>query len=163
KTLDLTGKRFGKLTCITSAGRKSKNGNYWICKCDCGEYVEIPVYHLTSGRITECNKCRANGFSSVKSYSVYLRNQDNIQINGSLGDELKNKYPNVILDDLWSKRNTLSPFELTTKSHQKIYLICPHCKEEFETSALQLYGRVYEIMCPNCLSKIRDSVYEKAV
>src|SRR5699024_2406306 len=79
------------------------------------------------------------------------------------GDELKNKYPNVILDDLWSKRNTLSPFELTTKSHQKIYLICPHCKEEFETSALQLYGRVYEIMCPNCLSKIRDSVYEKAV
>ena len=163
KTLNLTGKRFGKLTCITSAGRKSKNGNYWICKCDCGEYVEIPVYHLTSGKITECNKCRANGFSSVKSYSVYLRNQNKIQINGSLGDELKNKYPNIILDELWSKRNIVSPFKLTAKSHQKIYLICPYCKEEFETSALQLYGRVYEIMCPDCLSKIRDSVYEKAV
>lgn len=163
KELDLTSKRFGKLTCIKNTGKKSKNGNYWICQCDCGECIEVPVYYLTSGKIQECNKCRANGFFSIKSYAVYRRNQDKIQINGSLGAKLKEKYSDIILEELWSKRNTLSPYELTSKSHQTIYLICPHCKEEFKTSALQLYERVYDIMCPDCLSKIRDSVYEKAV
>ena len=163
KTLDLTGKVFGKLTVIKKTGKKSKDGNYWLCQCECGNFIEVSVYSLTSGKISECNHCRANGFSSVKSYSTYKRAQEKIGKVGSLGDRLKSKYKNLDLDIIWSDKNKLSPFQLTPKSHQQIYLICPECKTEFITSGLQLYERTYDIMCPDCLSKLKDSIYEKAV
>lgn len=53
KSLDLTGKRFGKLVAIKKVASRNKN-TYWLCQCDCGNQKEIQTGNLTSGRTTSC-------------------------------------------------------------------------------------------------------------
>lgn len=55
--IDLTGKRFNKLTAIkrvkTPENVKGKR-TYWLCKCDCGREKIVWGCHLTLGRIKSC-------------------------------------------------------------------------------------------------------------
>ena len=53
KNPDLTGKRFGKLIVIKSAGVKNKRRT-WECKCDCGNITFQPTYALIGGYIDSC-------------------------------------------------------------------------------------------------------------
>lgn len=52
KALDLTNKRFGKLTAIevTYLGEKRS----WVCVCDCGAQKIVPTFQLMSGNNTSC-------------------------------------------------------------------------------------------------------------
>lgn len=50
---NLLGRRFGKLTVISSAGRLWKK-YYWNCICDCGIEKKIRGTHLTHGKIISC-------------------------------------------------------------------------------------------------------------
>lgn len=53
KVLDLTNKKFEKLTAIKKLpSRKGKT--YWLCRCDCGVEKEVQTGHLTHGLITSC-------------------------------------------------------------------------------------------------------------
>lgn len=55
---DITGKRFGKLVAIKSTGKtQTRNGFLWLCKCDCGNYIEAPVGRLNGGSIRACKDC----------------------------------------------------------------------------------------------------------
>ena len=47
---NLTGRRFGRLTVIEEAGRDKWCNMIWLCKCDCGNEVEVISGNLTSGR-----------------------------------------------------------------------------------------------------------------
>lgn len=57
KFLDLTGKRFGRLTVI-GVDKKVKSGKreryYWKCKCDCGNIKSVRTDCLTSGNVNSC-------------------------------------------------------------------------------------------------------------
>ena len=53
KRLDLTGKKFGKLTVIKEVERKGYN-RYWQCECDCGTVKNIRQSSLTSGNSKSC-------------------------------------------------------------------------------------------------------------
>ncbi|PFC37617.1 transcriptional regulator, partial [Bacillus cereus] len=44
--IDLTGKRFGRLTVIRDTGKRSHGGVRWECVCDCGNYKEINAVNL---------------------------------------------------------------------------------------------------------------------
>ena len=61
--IDLTGKRFGKLTVL---GKKTEGEhgtrNKWICKCDCGNVVDVAQISLTSGRQVSCG-CYKNKYA----------------------------------------------------------------------------------------------------
>ena len=48
--IDLTGKKFGKLT-VLSYNKLTKK---WLCKCDCGNIKEIMGAHLKSGATKTC-------------------------------------------------------------------------------------------------------------
>lgn len=37
---DITGKKFGKLTALYRLHNYHKKGTYWICVCDCGNFIE---------------------------------------------------------------------------------------------------------------------------
>ena len=51
----LTGRRFGRLTVIGDAGKTySGNRKMWLCKCDCGNYTEVPTISLTTGATRSC-------------------------------------------------------------------------------------------------------------
>ena len=53
KAIDLTGKKFGKLTVKEFAG--NKNGlRYWLCECECGNTKQIRRDHLTKGYTKSC-------------------------------------------------------------------------------------------------------------
>ena len=52
--IDLTGKRFGKLEIIKFAGKNKWGKSKWLCKCDCGNKVEIVGSYLIKGDTKSC-------------------------------------------------------------------------------------------------------------
>lgn len=53
--IDLVGNRYGRLLVLSDTGRRYKNGDiYWLCKCDCGNEVEINGNNIKSGRTISC-------------------------------------------------------------------------------------------------------------
>jgi len=55
KLIDLTRRKFGRLTVI-SRGKKKSRHIYWICLCDCGKTVEVEGNKLKNGWTQSC-KC----------------------------------------------------------------------------------------------------------
>ena len=54
KYKDLTGQKFGRLTCIKDAGRSSRKQVLWLCKCDCGKLVIVKSNSLLTGNTKSC-------------------------------------------------------------------------------------------------------------
>ncbi len=58
KTKDISGQKFGKLVAIKVSGFKQDNkGNkraVWLCKCDCGNEIEVCGTDLRSGHTQSC-------------------------------------------------------------------------------------------------------------
>ena len=54
KFIDLTGKRFGRLTVIEIADVPNAGQYYWHCICDCGNEKNIAGSSLRSGRTKSC-------------------------------------------------------------------------------------------------------------
>ncbi len=55
RLIDLTGKRFGKLTVTARSERRNPHGQpFWVCKCDCGQEKEILGFNLRYGQSTSC-------------------------------------------------------------------------------------------------------------
>lgn len=53
KIIDLTNQRFGKLVVIKRAPNKNKR-TMWLCKCDCGNEIEIRSDQLRGGITKSC-------------------------------------------------------------------------------------------------------------
>ena len=52
---DLTGYQFGKLTVIGKSGNKAKDGNpLWLCRCSCGNTIEVTKRRLITGNTRSC-------------------------------------------------------------------------------------------------------------
>lgn len=56
KRIDLTGKRFGKLTAIKYVGN-----DRWLCKCDCGNETEVLSMNLRSAHTKSCGCLKGTG------------------------------------------------------------------------------------------------------
>lgn len=57
--VDLTGKRFGKLTVLRLSKGRDKHGFLqWVCLCDCGNETLAPTSALNTGHRTSCG-CNA--------------------------------------------------------------------------------------------------------
>ncbi len=55
--MDLTGRRFGKLT-VTAYDCADKHWNLlWMVRCDCGKTYSAHAINLRSGRATQCREC----------------------------------------------------------------------------------------------------------
>lgn len=65
KAKDLTGMVFGNLKVIKIVGKKNRN-TLWLCRCECGKYVECYQYNLERGTSTSCGCLR----------SYYAKKQD---------------------------------------------------------------------------------------
>lgn len=62
KLIDLTGRRFGRLTVMERYGRHevSPGVTYatWLCKCDCGQEVVVIGQNLRQGATKSCGCLR---------------------------------------------------------------------------------------------------------
>jgi hypothetical protein len=65
KPLDLTGRKFGKLTVIKRGDFRpyaNGSGSYvWLCQCSCGRQRKVHPTNLTTGKSRSCGKHRATG------------------------------------------------------------------------------------------------------
>lgn len=53
RKVDLTGKKFGRLTVLSEALKRGKR-LYWTCECECGTIKDICGEKLTSGKTVSC-------------------------------------------------------------------------------------------------------------
>lgn len=79
--IDLTGKKFGKLTVLKCDGTAKRRRMMWVCRCDCGTLVKVDGAHLKSGH-TQSFGCilkdgknsslYKNGLSRTKLHYAYF-------------------------------------------------------------------------------------------
>lgn len=61
-TVDITGKRFGKLVAIKPTEQRNKNGGIlWECKCDCGRTHYATPGNLNYGKLLSCGCLLSKG------------------------------------------------------------------------------------------------------
>ena len=58
KIIDLTNKKFGKLTVLKMAKERIGNEIAWDCKCDCGKEITVKGVYLRSGDTKSCGCIR---------------------------------------------------------------------------------------------------------
>lgn len=96
--IDLTGKKFGKLTVISRAeNRVSKNGKkqaVWHCRCECGNEKDILASNLTRGLSKSC------------------------------GCQSKNKHPTNFIDLTGKRFGRLTVMEISETKDWDIYWKC---------------------------------------
>lgn len=73
KKVDLTGKKFGRLTVIKKHSVVGNGETMWLCKCDCGnDYVIVSRGNLKSGNVKSCGCLHKEIVSkSKKKYNKY--------------------------------------------------------------------------------------------
>ena len=54
RTINLRGQKFGYWKVLDYDPEKSKKGNFWRCKCECGTEKYVWMYDLKSGNSTSC-------------------------------------------------------------------------------------------------------------
>jgi len=52
--VDLTGQTFGKITVVSCLEKKMYGSSVWLCRCDCGNEIEVPIARLRPGKIESC-------------------------------------------------------------------------------------------------------------
>lgn len=67
---NLTNKRFGRL--IVLHKDENRKGNYWICKCDCGNIKSICAKHLKSGDTQSCGCLQKERTKLPKNHTLNL-------------------------------------------------------------------------------------------
>jgi hypothetical protein len=72
KLIDLTGRKFGKLTVVRRDGSDRYSKPEWLCRCDCGREVTVLGLCLKNGRTRSCGclKRRTPNTASRRGKSV---------------------------------------------------------------------------------------------
>lgn len=63
--IDMTGKKYGRLTVIEMAGRNKHNQRLWRCICDCGNETEVIGYSIRYGDTLSCGCLKKELIASV--------------------------------------------------------------------------------------------------
>lgn len=79
--IDLTNKRFGKLTVIRLDGKDHRHECKWLCKCDCGNETVVYGSHLRKGNTVSCgcvmrNTHKTHGESKTRLYKIWQHMKD---------------------------------------------------------------------------------------
>lgn len=72
KPLNLTNKKFGKLTALVRVENNRHGKAMWSCLYDCGNYSIVNTADLTSGKVTSCGCNRAkHGLSKSRFHKIW--------------------------------------------------------------------------------------------
>lgn len=66
QSIDLTGKRFGRLTVIGKSDMQDGSGTLWDCSCSCGNVVSARSYNLRIGKTRSCGCLRKTDPNNIK-------------------------------------------------------------------------------------------------
>lgn len=65
--IDLTGRKFGRLTVLGLQGRNKHGQLMWKCKCDCGNEVVLRGYSIRYHHVSSCG-CKRKEVAKEKAY-----------------------------------------------------------------------------------------------
>ncbi len=68
KFKNIEGKVYGKLKVIKNVGKDIHGRYLWKCLCQCGNYKNIMIGDLNSGRVKSCGKC--NTYIELNDYMI---------------------------------------------------------------------------------------------
>lgn len=74
KLIDLTGKKFGKLTVVERAGSTNHGAAKWRCVCECGNETVVIGDELRKGNTRSCG-CLRKKKASIKSNNHVPKNK----------------------------------------------------------------------------------------
>jgi hypothetical protein len=94
KMKDLSLKRFGRLVAIKYTGKNRHRKSMWLCKCDCGLEVTVPINYLNNGSTKSCG-CLRRELSIARS-----RKENEYFIEGPLTRMLVGDYKGNFFDCL---------------------------------------------------------------
>lgn len=63
KLIDLTGKKFGRLTVVERAGERNNGAVNWLCKCSCGGEIIVEGTQLRRSKTVSCGCYRKEKIS----------------------------------------------------------------------------------------------------
>lgn len=66
KFIDISGKKFGKLTAIEPIGKTKHNEIIWKCQCDCGKQAEVTGINLRRGKTKSCGCLTNRNLAKIK-------------------------------------------------------------------------------------------------
>ena len=66
RNIDLVGHRFGRLVVLSRSTTSAK----WICRCDCGNLVEVTTTHLKTGHTKSCGCLQKDITSEVRGINL---------------------------------------------------------------------------------------------
>lgn len=77
RLIDITGRKYNMLTVIKRVKNKTKNSR-WLCRCDCGNLVEVDASHLKNNGIKSCGCLKkkaiwtvSHGLSKTRIYEIW--------------------------------------------------------------------------------------------
>lgn len=79
-TVDISGRRFGRLTVVRQEGINAQRKAMWLCKCDCGAELIVSGDNLRSGHTQSCGcykiertvtRSRTHGNSKTRLYKIW--------------------------------------------------------------------------------------------
>lgn len=66
RNIDLVGHRFGRLVVLSRSTTSAK----WVCRCDCGNLVEVTTTHLKTGHTKSCGCLQKDITSEVRGINL---------------------------------------------------------------------------------------------
>lgn len=108
KRLDLVGQRFGRLE-VLNFSKMIKGRSYFICKCDCGEIVEVQGKLIKSGNTKSCGCFKkdqqkilpvTHGMAGTRFYKIYKKIKERCD---NSNFELYHRYGGRGIKCLWNK------------------------------------------------------------
>ena len=139
--IDLTGKRFGKLTVVKRVEDyvyKSKNRELitsprWLCKCDCGNIIIVQGGNLREGNTTYCG-CKKNNSNGESLIANFLTKHNIKFLREYSFNDLRNKSGNLLRFD----------FAILDKNNQIIMLVEYQGKQHYiDCGSFGSYQRKY--------------------
>lgn len=67
--VDISGQKFGKLTPIEETDKRSGTSPIWICRCDCGNIVEVRKKNLLEGITRSCGCLRKEYYAQRRTHN----------------------------------------------------------------------------------------------
>lgn len=100
-SVDITGKKFGKLKVINRVHRDNTKNSYYLCECEeCGNMVEVARTSLVSGKSTNCGCVRRKLFSEETRFKAGFIDHTCVSI---LKSKLSKKNSSGIKGVTWDK------------------------------------------------------------
>ncbi len=70
KAVDISGRKFGKLTAIKPVGKNKRGQILWMCKCDCGSEYITAASSMLDGNTTSCG-CSRRKYKYIEHKRIY--------------------------------------------------------------------------------------------